>query len=169
MDYFRRWGWRRTCIGFKEAKGYTIYFGILWREKACGLIHTIIDPAQSTTNYLFTKKLGGKCAHTKDMSDGIYIPAFGKHRHGDDTFDILPKLTGLADCIHYFAQEFFVCRIFASRKTFAIILVKIFDLFGKNPFEFIANLLTTFNLGAVYNERVRMVVETEPVLVAENL
>ncbi len=42
------------------------------------------------------------------MGDGVGVPAFGEHRNRDDAADRAAKLVGLANGVHYFAEQFLV-------------------------------------------------------------
>ena len=57
---------------------------------------------------LLAKQLRAEGAYTENVGDGIGVPAFGEHRNADDALDVLSELSGLADGIHYFAEQIFV-------------------------------------------------------------
>ncbi len=42
------------------------------------------------------------------MRDGVGVPAFGEHGHGNNATDLLAEFAGLADGVHHFAQEIFI-------------------------------------------------------------
>ena len=76
---------------------------------------------QSQSRVIFTEKLGTEGANAEDMSYRVGVPPLGEHRHADDTFDVFTELAGLADSVHYFAEQVFFGQLIgvAARKTVA--------------------------------------------------
>ncbi len=87
-----------------EIEGDAEDVGVFDIEEAF-LIEFVGLAAQAAADDLLAKELGAEGADTEYVGDGVRIPALGEHGDGDDAADLAAELAGLADGVHYLAEE----------------------------------------------------------------
>src|SRR5204863_1599848 len=56
--------------------------------------------AECATDHLLAKQLGSERSNSEDVSNGVGIPSFRKHRDRNNASDQATELTGLANRVH---------------------------------------------------------------------
>ena len=67
--------------------------------------------AKRASDDLFAEELGAKSADAENMGDGVRIPAFRQHGHGDDTADGAAELAVLAHGVHDLTQQLLIADV----------------------------------------------------------
>ena len=114
--------------------------------------------AQRAANDLLAEKLRAEGAHSKNMGDGVGVPAFGQHGNRNHAADRLAQAAFLADGVHHFPQQFLVgdvLGLLAVAGALDDFAAEAVDLVGGHVAEVVVQGLAGFELFAVDQKRAR--------------
>ena len=98
-------GLGNLAVAGDERERHAVDLGVLGFEAAGLGVGGVAAPAQPAADDLLAEQLAAEGADAEDVGDGVGVPAFGEHRHGDDAADVLAELALLADGVHRLAQQ----------------------------------------------------------------
>ena len=92
------------------------------------------------------------------MGDGVRIPAFRQHRHGDDTTDGATELAVLAHGVHDLTQQLLITDIFSGTGipgALDSLAAETCNLIGRHAAKLVVEGVAGFQLLTVNQQRVR--------------
>ena len=92
------------------------------------------------------------------MGDGVGVPTFGEHGHGDDAADGVAQAASLAHGVHYLTQQVLVGDVLAGlcvAGAFDNLTAETFDFIGRHASEVVVQRFAGFELFTVDQQRFR--------------
>jgi hypothetical protein len=131
--------------------------GVFGREFAGFGVDEVVAAAQGAAGDLLAQQLRAEGAQPHDVGDGVGVPAFGQHGHGDDAADVGAQGIRLADGVDDFAQQVGIGQLVDAlvRVALAVVALEAFDLRGEYFLEAVVDLAGVFEGIAVDQQRGR--------------